>query len=709
MVFTTTNLFKGIPCPAVQSTGHCSLTHCIFSHEEPNALAQTTTLRASTPGTAPSQGIHDPRFSLTGEPAPKKRRTEIQSDVPRRSITTEQPRLLVQSNGKESRPLAAPTASVVHSDLQSKTPSTLQKPVSPPPRSARYSTVDTSITSIERRIPPLIYGSTNSGNVVKQTGLKRETLNPRLLANDPVGHAKRTLFLKHLHNAMVNLNQKVVHAAERRDEDGLDIQQSSILSDYELVKLSLAEEEKTAKEQGLVYANVIKNRIAAYKKMELKEWLKQRRDSLSPLKRISPEANGHVEKPVVTGLKHAEEIKVLEMLIVQDQTSLSAYGYISSPPSAAEAKEAALAVEKSGNYELCERCTARFQVFPSRNEEGLLTGQGRCRYHPRRKINPPRTRADTGIKEPFHPCCSEPTGSTGCAENDHHVFKASAPARLAAVLPFMMTPENPGPARDKSGDIVNAVAFDCEMGYTTLGLELIRLTALSWPYGETLVDVLVRPLGIVLDLNSRFSGVFPEHFLSALPYSSWVESVKAHPGSSPSKITEPHVPALPIVDNPQAARALLCSFLTPQTPLIGHAIENDLNAVRLCHPSIVDTILLFPHRRGLPMRLGLRALAEQHLGRAIQQSSKHGHDSSEDAKATADLVRVAIRERWKVMSAQGWSFEGEELIPPSPSSHHKAQSMSLSTKERGGGKKRARDEISTDDETSGREEAILRK
>jgi hypothetical protein len=195
------------------------------------------------------------------------------------------------------------------------------------------------------------------------------------------------------------------------------------------------------------------------------------------------------------------------------------------------------------------------------------------------------------------------------------------------------------------------------MGYTAFGLELIRITAISWPEHEALLDVLVRPLGTIIELNSRFSGVWPEHFASAIPYADW------HP---PSEFQDPGAtpPPLPIVDSPQKARELLCSFLTPSTPLIGHAIENDLNATRLCHPNIIDTMLLYPHPRGLPLRYGLKMLTKKYLERDIQMGGDRGHDSMEDAVATGDLVRVRVARQWREMQSKGWKFESGELVGP---------------------------------------------
>lgn len=305
-------------------------------------------------------------------------------------------------------------------------------------------------------------------------------------------------------------------------------------------------------------------------------------------------------------------------------------------------------------------------------EDGSLTTNGPCHYHWGKPFHPRREKTDAikGPKEARYPCCQEPLGTLGCTQCDTHVYKVSEGKRMAAVLPFINTPENLNPAKGPSGKRPAAVTFDCEMGYTVSGFELIRLTAVSWPEGECLVDVLVRPQGIILDLNSRWSGVTPETYNSAMPYEEKLSMDALMPPPPPSNTDKPAPAApttsLPIVASPSAARALLCTFLTPTTPLIGHAIENDLNAIRLCHPTIIDTIVLFPHPRGLPMRFGLKMLTKRHLNRDIQMGGSAGHDSLEDARATGDLVRWAVGQRVRKLRREGWSVGEEDLLPPLP-------------------------------------------
>ena len=288
-------------------------------------------------------------------------------------------------------------------------------------------------------------------------------------------------------------------------------------------------------------------------------------------------------------------------------------------------------------------------------ETGLST-HGKCTYHFGKPYWPEKNPAEPKAKrERKYRCCGESMGdSSGCTHSENHVFKISEVKRLAAILNFEKTPENLERVSDRP------VCIDGEMGYTVYGLELIRLTATSWPTGAPLFDVLVRPMGPILDLNSRYSGVWPKDMATALPWSD----------STPDEITvEGAKSKLRIVPSPAAARSLLFSHLSPATPLIGHGLENDLNAIRMIHPVIIDTALLYPHKAGLPYRNGLKALMSTHLNRHIQvvvDGKMEGHDSKEDANAAGDLVRLALRNEWERMRREGWRVVEGEFRPPTP-------------------------------------------
>lgn len=82
----------------------------------------------------------------------------------------------------------------------------------------------------------------------------------------------------------------------------------------------------------------------------------------------------------------------------------------------------------------------------------------------------------------------------------------------------------------------------------------------------------------------------------------------------------------------------LLELLTPQTILLGHSLNSDLNALRLTHPFLIDTGILYPHARGPPYKQSLKWLATKFLSKEIQKGVK-GHDSVEDARACLDLVK----------------------------------------------------------------------
>ncbi|KAE8149540.1 ribonuclease H-like domain-containing protein, partial [Aspergillus avenaceus] len=431
------------------------------------------------------------------------------------------------------------------------------------------------------------------------------------------------------------LNDKVAKDKENTDK-------SLVLNPNELITMALDEEEKAAKGNPSVYGNVIKLRIVKFTKMSKDDWAKEVRDHLNErYYKIAPGQQDQTPAALNTGLSTKEEIAIAHKLVTPLE-GLEQYGYVTKAPTQEEVEGARKGVIESKGWEKCDRCGGRFQVFPGRREDGSLTTGGQCTYHPGKPFNPPRSRTDhiTGPKEAYFSCCNETIGtSSGCTKCDTHVFKVSETKRLASILQFETTPKQP-----HTGPLA-PVGFDCEMGYTTLGMELIRLTAVSWPEGKELLDILVRPMGEILDLNSRFSGVFPEHYTNAIPYGS------AATQSSSSELEPGEVQSTPlkVVESPAAARALLFQLIQPDTPLIGHAIDNDLNSCRIIHPTVIDTVILYPVGAGLPNRMSLKTLARKFLDRNIQTGGNRGHDSKEDAVATGDLVRVKASETWKVL------------------------------------------------------------
>ena len=647
-MFSGTGLFRAIACPEEDS---CFLPNCIFSHQttQPHATRQ--------------ECLQDPLSLRNGHSAAAAQSSGMYRSTRKRRKIGDDGTAATSSVGLTADPSSKKKAKAYMGTLFSTAES--QKTVSAQLHqnlSSRdhglhmaddardvpeKSCVARTPISAKSERKKLISHRTVSEEKAKNAA--KASLNPRLIPKDPAGHTRRTLYLTKLHGEMVRLNNEAGQSpfAETKAEH---------LTENELVISALDEEESLARENPSIYANVIGLRIVAYKKMKLKEWI----ESIKNLKRSKDGKLLSVKDSDLldTGLRPAEEVLVLSQL-VPEKAILEKHGYLITEPPSKEVEDAKKAAESAAGWEVCDRCQTRFQVFPDRREDGALTSGGTCTYHWGRTVRPDRKRTDaiTGEKSPFFSCCHEALGTAGCSTASSHVFKVTNGIRLASIMPFEKTPDNEDVSRDM------AVCFDCEMGYTVHGLELIRLSAVRWPQGTPLLDFLVRPLGAILDLNSRFSGVFPEEFANAAPFRP---GDPLHPLKKSEKSpTDKEKPSpLQVVSSPAEARSLLFSQISPATPLLGHALENDLNAMRVIHPVVIDTAILFPHPRGLPFRLGLQRLAKSHLQRDIQTAGSSGHDSLEDAQATGDLARWKVGRKWKSMQKEGWAIENGGLVEP---------------------------------------------
>ncbi|KAL8797244.1 MAG: hypothetical protein Q9182_007228 [Xanthomendoza sp. 2 TL-2023] len=640
-MFSSLGLFKQTRCPEYP---HCSLTPCLFSHDASLALSDSSTLQ-KTAHTLESEENID-----RGDGPRKRRRIsrDIRDDIS--SIPT-----LAASTLPTKKPTTKPSQK-----SEEALPRTASRAISPPPlRADRAPTLEPTLVSGIKAAGFQSNGSISSplSNPRQERPPKiralEESLNPRMLLNPPVSHPIRLRLLTMLHEQITRLNDEL-----KKSDDASKA--TLTLSDAELITQALDEEFQTARKSPTVYQNVIKSRIVVLKKMKLAVWKVERAKKVAERLPKSVSIEAGPPKLVETGLTPAEETSFVPRLAAQ-QEGLNKHGYITAMSTETELETARKGVESAQGWEQCDRCSTRFQVFPGRREEdGALTSGSQCTYHWAKPRRPDTVKGENKSRDLKYACCDETVGvSTGCTKAPSHVFKISDPKRLALIMPFETTPVS-----DRT-DIPGAVCFDCEMGYSTMGMELIRLTATAWPDGREILDVLVRPLGEVLDLNSRFSGVWPNDYANAARYDKAAQDTTAD-----------RKPRLQLVDSPSKARELLFEHLKPTTPLIGHALENDLNAVRILHPIIVDTALLYPHPRGLPLRFGLKMLMKKHLSRDIQTAGSQGHDSKEDARAAGDLVRYRVGEMWRKMRGEGWTKHEGEFFPPLSSSSSSSASSS---------------------------------
>lgn len=111
------------------------------------------------------------------------------------------------------------------------------------------------------------------------------------------------------------------------------------------------------------------------------------------------------------------------------------------------------------------------------------------------------------------------------------------------------------------------------------------------------------------------------------------------------------------VDGWMGARALLWHFMDQDTILIGHALNNDLQALRLMHARVLETALMTASvvfgtegKGDMKRTWGLQDLCNEMLSIHIR-SAEHSHDCFEDVLATREVALCCLEypellDRW---------------------------------------------------------------
>jgi RNA exonuclease 1 len=160
------------------------------------------------------------------------------------------------------------------------------------------------------------------------------------------------------------------------------------------------------------------------------------------------------------------------------------------------------------------------------------------------------------------------------------------------------------------------ISVDCEMCKAENDqLVLTRISLLDWE-GSTVLDKLVKPDVTIKDYLTQWSGITAAMLQDVTTTLADIQKV-------------------------------LLELITPRTILVGHSLNSDLNAMKLTHPFIIDTGILYPHPRGPPYKQSLKYLAQKYLKREVQKGT-NGHNSVEDARTCLDLVKQKCEKgpRW---------------------------------------------------------------
>nr|KMM71374.1 RNA exonuclease 3 [Coccidioides posadasii RMSCC 3488] len=258
-------------------------------------------------------------------------------------------------------------------------------------------------------------------------------------------------------------------------------------------------------------------------------------------------------------------------------------------------------------YSRCRNCKG-----VKRRVEGKIG----CAYHTRGLSK------KNSNEKPMYLCCN--TKNAGCVTATSHEYVPPGKLLSIKLQKFKATPDR----QYKNPRECVAIALDCEMVSTIAGQYPVSISAIDYLTGSVLINYLITPSVRVLDWRTKFSGITEAMVTQAVTDGT----------------------ALP---HWEAARALLWTYMTPQTILIGQSLSNDLNALGMVHTRVVDSEILTRHAVGkeFARSWGLKRLCGLLLGITIQEGE--GHDSLEDAFAAREVVLWCLNNTEKLAAWAG--------------------------------------------------------
>ncbi|XKL63149.1 hypothetical protein PGB90_005513 [Kerria lacca] len=153
-------------------------------------------------------------------------------------------------------------------------------------------------------------------------------------------------------------------------------------------------------------------------------------------------------------------------------------------------------------------------------------------------------------------------------------------------------------------------AMDCEMCSTTANEnELTRITIVN-EKAEVVYESLVKPYNRIVDYLTKFSGITEE----------MLKNVNKRLEDVQNDIIE---------------------LLPSDAILVGHSLNTDLHSIKMMHPYVIDTSVIFNLSGERWRKPKLQTLAWEFLGLKIQTNDE-GHDSAEDSISSLKLVQLKL-------------------------------------------------------------------
>lgn len=151
---------------------------------------------------------------------------------------------------------------------------------------------------------------------------------------------------------------------------------------------------------------------------------------------------------------------------------------------------------------------------------------------------------------------------------------------------------------------------DCEMCRTSAGVnELTRISIINENH-ESIYETLVCPQNKIVDYLTPFSGITPQMMKNVTKTLKEVQD---------------------------DVRKILPS----DAILVGQSLQSDLMAMRMMHPYVIDTSIIFNISGDRKRKSKLQTLASEFLGEKIQKNPL-GHDSIEDCSASLKLTKLKL-------------------------------------------------------------------
>lgn len=152
---------------------------------------------------------------------------------------------------------------------------------------------------------------------------------------------------------------------------------------------------------------------------------------------------------------------------------------------------------------------------------------------------------------------------------------------------------------------------DCEMCRTSAGVnELTRISIIDENH-ESIYETLVCPKNKIVDYLTPFSGITPQMMQNVT-----------------KTLTE--------------VQHDIRELLPADAIFVGQSLHSDLMAMRMMHPYVIDTSVIFNISGDRRRKSKLQTLAQEFLGESIQKNPL-GHDSIEDCSASLKLTKLKLQ------------------------------------------------------------------